>query len=250
MVIPRARTTRRLLAFTALLAGVAGCSADPVTVPDSDEPFLYLVLNYRTPDRNMIDNRSAQHAVLLTTGSPAEPVRFRAAERFELRAAGDPALFGWTPLPARGEQGSYPSASLDRPNWLLPDIAPPGTRGARDIRPGVQYMLTVATGGRTLRGETVVPDSFAIRTSAEGDRRIAVWPRVRGAAAYQVEFANDPPRVQSDTTFSFPASAPPGSLTVYAMDPNVYRFTVERRSEREGIDTGFGVFGAVSAARF
>jgi hypothetical protein len=241
---------RRILTLAALLGGTAGCTAAPVAVPDSDEPFLYLVLNQRTPDRNTIDGRFAQHAVLLTTGSPAEPVRFRAAERFELRATGDPTLFGWRALPVRGEQGSYPSASLDRPNWILPDTTAAGSASAKDIRPGVRYALTVVTEGRTLRGETVVPDSFSIRTTQDGDRRVAVWPRVRGAAGYRIEFADEAPRVQSDTTFSFPSSARAGSLTVYAMDPNVYRYTVERRSEREGLDGGFGVFGSVSVARF
>lgn len=242
-------TGARALPLVLLLAApLVGCGGDPVVVPESGEPFLYLVLNERTPDRNTVDRRAGQHALLLTAGSPAAPAEYRGAERFELRRAADGARFAWQALGVRGPVDSYPAAPLDRPNFTLPDSAAGPLLGAAALEPGATYELQVETAGRSMRGRVTLPDRFVVSRTERAGRSTAVWPRVRGAAGYRIEIEGAPVQIQTDTAFTLPADVPGGRVRVSALDPALFSYLTEPRTERAGIEGGYGVFGAVSTA--
>lgn len=242
------RTMVRAAALVAAAVLASACRGDVIVVPVSEEPFLYLVLNERTVDRSTAEGRAGQHALLLTSGSPAQPAHYRLAERFEMRRASDGAAFAWRVRPLTGDVGSFPAVSLDHPNLALPAAAPPAL-GADDVAPGETYELRVETGGRVIRGRVAVPARFAATVTERDGRRLAVWPRVPGAAGYRITPGDGPLRIQADTTFAIPDDLPVGSeLRIDALDPGLYTFLTDDRTGRAGIDAGYGVFGAVTSA--
>lgn len=241
------RTIRRAAVLVAA-ALASACSGDAIVVPVSEEPFLYLVLNERSVDRSSPAGHVGQHALLLTSGSPAQPAHYRRAERFEMRRASDGAAFAWQVRPLTGDVGSFPSVSLDHPNLSLPAAAPPAL-GADDIVPGETYELRVETGGRVIQGRVTVPARFAATVAERDGRRVAVWPRVPGAAGYRITPGDGPLRIQADTAFPVPDGLPGGSaLRIDALDPGLFTYLTDDRTGRAGIDAGYGVFGALTSA--
>ncbi|CAN5834933.1 hypothetical protein BH23GEM5_BH23GEM5_08800 [soil metagenome] len=235
----------------------SACTGDTIVVPQSDEPFLYLVLNERSLDRAAtVDGRAGQYALLLTTGAATEAPRYRSAERFEMRRVSDGAPFAWRSNPTDNpEVGSYPGINLDRWNFYLPDAATAEGLGATSLRPGESYNLAITTRGVTIRGQVTIPDAFSASLVQQGERRLVVWPRVRGAAGYRIEFRaenrseGDELSVRADTAYAIPAAVRGGgTVHIKALDPNLYRYITEGQTARAGIDGGYGVFGAVSVA--
>ncbi|HEY8469722.1 MAG TPA: hypothetical protein VIL18_08770 [Longimicrobiales bacterium] len=235
---------RAVAAALGLVALTVGCRADDIVVPESDEPFLFLVLNWRTLSNYDLETFS-QHALLITAGSPDESPRYRSAQRFEMRRASDGALFDW-----RAHTRLYPEASgsidfieLNWANYYLPQESSGNGLAYRDLEPGETYELEIETEGVVLRGRATIPESFTVSILVQDGRRIAVWPRVRGAGGYIVGVEGE---LQPDTTYVIPADVPAGALLqVRALDENLYRYLADDRVGRSGIDRGYGVFGAV-----
>lgn len=247
------RAMLSLILPLALSTAVTGCNGSEVLIPSSEEPFLYLVLNERSVDRSRA--RVGQHALLVTTGSPTEPPRYRRAERFSMHRASDGALFGWEQRNPGTEVTGYPALSLGEPNFLLPDTTPASTLGAKNLTPGETYTLHVETGGAVIRGEVTVPGAFTASVVQRGGRPYAVWPQVPGAAGYGIEIRlsngnSEKVALQTETVYAIPMEVlAGGELKIRALDPNLYLYTTERRTARAGIDRGYGVFGAVTEAR-
>lgn len=241
----------RRAALAALLlagAGVGGCDGSKIVVPTSEEPFLYLVLNEKTVDRSSPAGRVGQHALLLTTGAATGSPRYRTAERFEMRRASDGAGFAWRKerVP-NGEPGSFPGVSLDFWNFHLPGDA---RLGADALAPGESYELLIESGGEVIRGRVTVPGEFTASTFERNGRRVAVWPRVAGAAGYRIEVGDGKVVVQRDTSYVIPDDVlEGGTLDIEALDPNLFTYVADNRTARAGIDRGYGVFGAMTAAR-
>jgi hypothetical protein len=238
---------RKIAALAALLA-LGGCEGSEIVVPTSDQPFLYLVLNEKSIDRSTPSGRVGQHALLLTAGAATEPPRYRTAERFEMRGASDGAAFAWRKERVPNEEpGSFPGVSLDFWNFHLPDA---GQLGASALKPGETYELLVETGGEVIRGRVTVPAQFAAATVERNGRRVAVWPRVAGAAGYRVELSDGRIAVQTDTSYVIPDEVlGGGAVEIEALDPNLFTYVAENRTARAGVDNGYGVFGAITAAR-
>lgn len=244
-MLHRAKAAALVILSVALLAG---CRGDEVLIPNSEEPFLNLVLNQRTVSERV--GRSGQFAFLLTSGSPAEPARFRCAEHFTMRPTGTTAQFRWRALACSGEVGGYPAVSFNDANHYLPDPTTAEGLGAEAIQPGGAYELLIETGGRTIRGSVRVPVSFSASASEHNGRRMAVWPRVVGAAGYQIRLPDERLVTQTDTSFTVPDEVLRGEqIEIRALDPNLWRYVTEDQLHRSGIDGGFGVFGAISTAR-
>jgi hypothetical protein len=243
--VRRAKATVLVIVTGALLAG---CRGDEVQVPNSEEPFLYLVLNQRMPSERT--GRVGQFAFLFTSGSPAEPARFRCAERFRMRRVSDGAEFGWRSIFCTGETGGYPGVSFNDANYFLPDTATAQGLGAQSLRPGEAYEIQIETGGRVLRGRAGIPAPFTVSLTGHDGRRVLAWPRVAGAAGYQIKLPNDELVTQADTSYTLPSEASGGSrIEVRALDANLWEYANNPRVARAGIDTGYGLFGAISTAR-
>lgn len=241
---------RAVAAALGLVALTAGCRADDIVVPESDEPFLFLVLNWRTLSNYDLETFS-QHALLVTAGSPGELPRYRSAQRFEMRRASDGALFDW-----RAHTRLYPEAGgsidfieLNWANYYLPETSSGNGLAYEDLEPGETYELEIETEGVVLRGRATIPESFTVSVVVQGGHRIAVRPRVRGAGGYIVGVDTHGDEPQADTTYLIPANVPAGArLEVRAVDENLYRYLSDDRVGRSGIDHGYGVFGAVVIA--
>lgn len=250
MVRRHASIARRAVAVLGglLLLG-AGCGTEDVVVPESDEPFLYLVLNWRTLSHYDLETFT-QHALLATAGSPSEPPRYRSAQRFEMRRASDRALFDWRAhTPLNPEAGQIDFLELNWGNYYLPEESSGSGLGYRDVEPGETYELGIETEGVVLRGRATIPESFTVSVVVQGGHRIAVRPRVRGAGGYIVGVDTHGDEPQADTTYLIPANVPAGArLEVRAVDENLYRYLSDDRVGRSGIDHGYGVFGAVVIA--
>jgi hypothetical protein len=250
MLFPRSLKT--IVVRAALLIGTfgaSGCDADEVVAPDSDQPFLYLVIGEFTFDGFQ---NFGQHALLVTLGSPALPVGHRAAERFEMRRASDNALFGWQQLDGTSDIGGDPDLTLDRPNYLLPDTTSGALLGASDLRAGGTYTLYIETEGEIIEGQVTVPLNFSAEFIERDGRQVAVWPKVAGAGGYTIEFDMDNGSgrnaiVQTDTVAPLPEDlSSGGTLVISALDPNMYAYTAVDQLARSGIDNGYGVFGALT----
>lgn len=237
-------------ASLALLAGalLVGCRGDEVLIPNSQEPFLHLVLNQRTASERI--GRSGQFAFLLTSGSPAEPAHFRCAERFAMWGGGDAAQFRWRSLDCSGEVGGFPAVSFNDANYYLPDPTTAEGLGAEAIQPGQMYELLIETAGRTIRGSVRVPASFTASLSERDGRRVVTWPKVSGAAGYQIRLPDERLVLQQDTVYTVPDEVGKGErIEIRALDPNLWRYLTEDQVQRSGIDAGFGIFGAITTAR-
>ncbi len=256
MVIDLSRIMRLLLIslLGASSATLTGCEGDEITVPVSDEPFLYLVLGERTPSQ-IYRLTFGQHALLMTVGTPTESVGHRAAGRFEMRRASDGALFGWLQREGSSDVGGYPALTLKAPNFFLPDTTSGPTLGASALEPGGTYTLYIETLGEVIEGRVTIPETFTAKYVRQDGRKIAVWPSVAGAAGYTIEFDLDNGAiretvVQTDTVLPLPEDlSSDGFLEIRAMDPNMFEYTADVQAVRAGIDNGFGVFGAVSIDR-
>ncbi len=244
MVRHRSSAARRAVAaLGGLLLLTAGCGTADIIAPESDEQFLFLVLNWRTLSHYDLDSLT-QHALLVTAGSPSELPLYRSAQRFEMRRASDGAPFDW-----RAHTRLYPEAGridfveLNSGNYYLPEKSSGNGLVYEDLEPGETYELEIETEGVVLRGRATIPESFTVSILVQGSHRIAVWPRVRGAGGYIVGGEGE---VQADTTYVIPADVPAGTrLQVRAVDENLYRYLADERVGRSGIDRGYGVFGAV-----
>lgn len=248
------RAVRAMFALAALLAasvGLSGCQGDEILVPISDEPFLYLVLNEKSIDRGSPEGRVGQHALLLTPGPATESPRYRLAERFEMRRVSDGAGFAWRKERVPHEEvGSYPGVALERWNFHLPDTTSGPRLGAEALEPGETYELWIETRGEVIHGRVTIPGEFTASTIERNGRRVAVWPQVPGAAGYRIELSNGDVLVQPDTSYVIPEEVlSGGAIDIEALDPNLFLYMAEDRTARAGIDTGYGVFGAITVAR-
>ncbi len=251
MNISRKRSAARILAAVVLFAMtvlVGACNEGDVLVPQSDEPFLYLVLNQIATSFYQPLEWSGQQALLLTSGSPLEPPHYRTAERFEMRRASDGARFDWrTHRGLIDEPGTLSGFQMLYANYYLPQTASADGLGKEDLQPGETYELFIQTEGVVIRGTVTIPEAFSATVLNLDGQRTVVWPRVRGAAGYSVSLSTGQIELQTDTVFALPADA--NSIVIRALDPHLYRYTVDDRVGRAGIDNGFGVFGAMSLAQ-
>lgn len=228
----------RLSAAVLLLLCLAGCNSPDPVLPDSADPFVYVVL-----DKGASANWSTrdQYAVVLTTGTPVlSPCR--AVQEIEMTRARDGMPFAWRIQPeCLGGAGPDLINVLAESCCLLPEDAPPDSLGVDDLRGGERYELEILTDGVRVTGSLIMPDTFSIRitTLSEG-RRAAAWPRVAGAAGYLV---NDV--LSTDTISPLAASQ---SLVVRALDANLWAYLRDPTTKRAGIAGAFGVFGATSRA--
>lgn len=248
MVIGKGRWRGSALLALMVSTLLVGCRGDEILVPNSDEPFLYLVLNERMPNERV--GHAGQFGFLLTSGSPAEPARLRCAESFAMRGAGEVARFRWRSLACSGEVGGYPGVSFNDANYYLPDSSTAEGRGAEAIQPDHTYEILIETAGRTIQGSVRVPASFTASVVVRDGQRTAVWPQVAGAAGYQIRLPDDRLILQRDTSYVLPEEAfGGGDAEIRALDPNLWRYVTEDRIARSGIEGGLGVFGAITRAR-
>ncbi|HEX7091865.1 MAG TPA: hypothetical protein VF192_17235 [Longimicrobiales bacterium] len=241
---------RAAAAMGGLLLLMVGCGTADIIAPESDEPFLYLVLGWPSSQSYYGPVGITQPALLLTAGSPIESPRYRLAQRFEMRRASDGAPFDWRAYSNLiDEPGTSSSIGLDKANYYLPEESSGNGLAYRDLEPGETYELEIETEGVVLRGRATMPESFTVHVLVQDGHRIAVWPRVRGAGGYIVVAYPYPGELQADTTYVIPADVPAGTgLGVRALDENLYRYLADERVGRSGIDRGYGVFGAVVSA--
>lgn len=232
-----------------LALAIASCAGDEITIPVTDEPFLYLVLGETTTVfYDPTEIQRGQHALLLTSGSAVETARFRFADVFRMHREGGDSAFAWAqnqvPYP---DVGSFPHVADDEWNYYLPDDGSP--LGAGDLRAGDTYELYIETEGDVVRGRVTIPGSFELTVDSEGGRRVAIWPNVPGAAGYRVHIGADRVRFQTDTVFVLGTNeADLVSVVVDALDPNAWGYATDPQAARAGIDGGFGLFGAITTA--
>ena len=139
MVWHRSSAARRAVAaLGGLLLLTAGCGTADIIAPESDEPFLFLVLNWRTLSHYDLDSFT-QHALLVTAGSPSELPLYRSAQRFEMRRASDGAPFDW-----RAHTRLYPEAGridfveLNSGNYYLPEKSSGNGLAYEDLEPALE----------------------------------------------------------------------------------------------------------------
>lgn len=227
-----------------LAAAVAACEGEP-SIPASDAPLIYLVLNQRTT----AGIAPGQYAFVLTAGTVDKPL-YRNAERFELRRRRDGALFSWRSTGASGQApGDYSGIAAGSGNYFLPSTGTDGL-GAKDIAAGESFDLLIETGSEVIHGSVTTPGPFGLaRDPSRADR--VVWPRVQGAVGYSVEVeGRTPPVLQLDTAVIIPSGRGDSvSVVVHALDPQLFAFQTDERLGRSGLDYGYGVFGALTTAR-
>ena len=240
----RVRRIRSGIRALVLASTVAACEGEP-SIPSSDAPLIYLVLNQRTT----AGTPPGQYAFVLTAGTVDKPL-YRDAERFELRRHRDGALFAWQSTGASGRApGDYSGIASGSGNYFLPSAGTDGL-GAKDIAAGESFDLLIETGGEVIRGTVTTPGPFALARDPSRPDRV-VWPRVPGAAGYSVEIAGrTPPVLQVDTAVVIPSGRGDSvSVVVHALDPQLFAVQTDERLARSGLDNGYGVFGALTTAR-
>lgn len=251
MVTVRAGAGRRGAALVLLLAlagAAVGCGGgDAIVFPQSERPFLYLVLNQTVPAGG---GSVAQPALLLTLMS-ADSAEYRSARSFLMRGIPGDTTFGWREGSLFGavdfEQG--PTARPEEGNYILRDSVPGPELGFAAIEPGGTYELVVESAGATIRGRVTIPDTFTISLVESGGELRAVWPEVDGAAGYSVDVRGDDitePVFQTDTTFRLRPDS--RSITVRAVDPQAFRYLTDDDARRAGLRGADGVFGAIQTA--
>lgn len=242
---------RILLILCVIGSFLPACEGEGVTEPARDEPFVYLVLNERSISHYGDPSLLSQHALLVTSGVPTESPRYREAQRFEMRAISDRRGFDWRRYDGLlADPGTYSGISMKYANFYLSETASIRGMGAKDLRAGDGYELYIETDGRVIRGATRIPESFIVSLQEHQGRLTAVWPQVKGAAGYRISLSDGASEIRVDTTLMIPdALRAGGLLTVYALDENLYRYTMSDGVGRAGIDGGYGVLGAVSVAR-
>jgi hypothetical protein len=180
-----------------------------------------------------------------------ESPHYRAAERFEMHRTSDGTPFAWQGYGhLYAEPGTLHGISLDYANYYLPETIRSDSLGTADLRPGETYVLNVTTEGILIQGRTTIPDTFSASLVAMNGHRWVVWPRVRGAGGYMLSFSDGRTSLQQDTAFALADEELDGGwLTIRALDFNLYQYVSDPQMHRAGIDRGFGVFGATTAAR-
>lgn len=242
----------RALAFTAVL--LCGCAPDAPVAPRSDEPMVYVVLTRDSlvaADPYFPDDVRLT-AVVATTGVPWE-FEFRVAEQFEMRRASDGRRFAWVAAPtapggAHLDRGAMPY----RGNYALEEHATDEGLGRGDLQPGERYLLTIETGGRTLTGETVLPERPSPVVVQRSPAIVIAWPRTAGAAMYLVSYGYlqwQP--AGTDTSYVLPRleGPQPAEVRVMAVDENWAAFFRDPALTSSGITGGNGLFGATAEAR-
>lgn len=245
----RSALRKRAALVLACTASVLGCRADPITLPAGDEAFLYIILGQRTP--NLVAGVSGQHGYLLRSGRPDRPATFLEADRFEMRREVDGALFGWQSYGFSGETADVLAVSYSDANYHLPDGTTAGGLGADSIGPGERYELDVAIDGSVIRGSVTVPETFSATVREQNDRAVATWPRVSGAAGYQLHIPDEDLVLLTDTFYPLPEAliGTGAELVVDALDPNIWLYLTDDQAASAGIEGAFGLFGAMTSAR-
>ena len=227
--------------LAALVPLLLGCSGDPIAVPPSSEPFVYLVLNETTVSD--LTRERGQYALLATTGAPAGPMTYRSAERFTLRRAADGRMFGFVEHDVHGQ---IIEPQIERGNYRLSCTGD----CSEEIVTGGTYTLDLRTGGVEINGETTVPAEFTFTAVEEDGRRAVAWEPVPDAAAYIVTAWPEPGEIILDTLFHLPPETPSlDEVSVTAIDSNLYAYLVDEGRARAGITAGYGVFGAATRGR-
>lgn len=231
--------TALLLACAAIMAACE--SADP-TVPDLDDPFLYLIL---APGLSLVGEPTHEEfAVLLTVGTPFESP-CRTAESFEMRRASDGTRFDWRPSDAcLGVRDGESLNVYGNAAFWLPEQGGAGSLGGVDVTEGESYELAIESGGVRIEGSATVPGPFQVDIQSDATGRFAVWQRSAGAAGYLVSESGNQQPLQTDTTYRL--TDPAGVVTVTALDVNAYQYMLDDQLERAGITGAYGVFGGMT----
>ena len=248
----------RLGALAALgcLPSIVGCAKDSTLTPESEAPFVFVVLTSTQaaiggpsqPDSSII-------ALLLTIGSPISSP-FRKAELFEMRRESDGAMFRWTErTPSSGVMGAdFRGIATNDGNYLLGHTTTASGLGSDSIRPLESYNLTVDTQGSQITGFTTVPAIPQPRVVVDGTRRFIVFGPVSGAAGYIESIgsvstgfltADTAVELRSD---GFNPPPPNSEFRVIALDTNAFRYLSDTSRASAGLVGGLGLFGAASAA--
>lgn len=226
---------------------LGGCEPSRIVVPDSDEPFVYIVLDPAVRDRVVSSDRT-QYAVVLTTRTPVQSP-CRSVQRFAMHSSSNPVPFGWR---IAGECFMGLSSILDQYTdscCHLPEMAGADSLGALDLERGMTYLIEIETEGRTVRGSATIPADFQVGLVERGGQRWLVWPRVAGAAGYQVHVSGSATRLVADTTFLVESSGRV-SGSVAAFDDNLFQYVSDEELTSSGVEGAFGVFGAVTNSDF
>lgn len=238
---------RRVLVLIAAAGALLGaCEGDPVRVPDEEAPFLYMVLGNRTVNHLRLGESAGQHGLLMTLPAPTEPALLRRAQRVEMRRARDGATFAWDTLHFPYADWGYPGHHLRISNLHLPDTTPDARLGAEKLAAGETYALLLETEGVTIRGSVTMPAQIEARLTSEG---ALGWSHVPGAVGYRV-LAGTLMELTTDTVFRLTDSElDANSARVQALEGNAWDYFSDDGLGRAGIDTGSGVFGALTESR-
>ncbi|HEU5175028.1 MAG TPA: hypothetical protein VFT96_09760 [Gemmatimonadaceae bacterium] len=226
---------------------ITGCEATPIVVPDSQEPFVYLVLDPTARDR-VVTNDRTQYAAVLTTRTPLQSP-CRSVQRFDMHASGETMPFGWR---IAGECFTGPTSILDQFTdscCHLPEVAGTDSLGAVDLEYGETYLIEIETEGRVVRGRATLPADFQVVLVQRNGQRWLTWPRVVGAGGYQVRLSGGETRFLSDTMLLVAHSDGVAGF-VSAFDDNLYRYVTDEELTSSGVEGAFGVFGAVTTRDF
>ncbi|MGH7720193.1 MAG: hypothetical protein ACREON_15295 [Gemmatimonadaceae bacterium] len=236
----------RRLAIALFLSATVGCGAEP-TLPVSDELLLLLVLSPQSADAG----DTVLFALLVTVGTPIES-EYRLAERFEMRRLPDGATFAWRPLPVSGRAPiDFDGTERDSlaANYALGSASSTGELGRGNVRAGETYELRVETGGRVIRGRVTVPQQITPSLIMVEGRLALTWPPVMGAASYVVNDGRFGGTRTTDTVYFLSREEPDEprrEIRVRAVEQNLHEYLFDPSRERSGLDSGFGVFGALS----
>lgn len=239
---------------SALFLASQGCHGPSELIATSSDPFLYVVISPTPiPRGGSPPSDSAVYALLLTTGSSvrSEP---RTAESFVMRRAGDGAVFPWSSTSVPSESltaGHRGIAFYQGGNYVMAERSSATTAGRVDLKALDTLLLEISTLGVSIRGRTIVPEAPMLTLSDDGGRKVVWWPRARGAAGYMVGAGFS--YVSTDTVvdvtplpgFELDSAA---SLTIAALDTNVFLFVTDSARASAGLSGAFGLFGAVNSS--
>lgn len=249
----------RSIVASAVVALAPGCSADAPLIPESDAPFLYLILSQAPiPTSALVPADSTVNAFLLTVGTPLSSP-YRSAERFEMRRKADGAMFRWREgarhlkEPPAGHRGL---ALTNGASYVLDEDSSALGLGRRQLRALETYAIRIETGGVVITGEARIP-AAPIATLVRTDSGMAVvWKRAEGAAAYffQADTERFTGFFMTDTVVQLHFDRGDGTpaqpqARIIAYDSSVARYVADSTIGRAGITGALGIFGAVSSTR-
>jgi len=254
------RLTRpQVTRIAACLLATVACHSGDTLLLSSAEPAVYLVLSrepeFDSPALEPID--SALFALVVTMGSP-EFSPYRSVDSFSMRRASDGREFDWTSV--RREDGARPFGNgllqANTGNWRLPWIGA-GTRMGRDsLKAREMYEIELLSDGRTITGQTQLPEVPALSFEhLDGVTRVH-WPRDPVAAAYWVIAETDMPGalLTEDTLYVLRRNASledqpdPPFIRVIAIERNLLAMILDSTRRQSGLVGANGVFGAISSA--